>query len=189
MELEEALKQLEEAKAENRRLVNDLKAEQGKNSAIVADKNKYKTERDEARIALESAKNENLSVDEKWQKQIDDLKNEVLSSKEALAEKEKLAIQKERESKISTIAAGIKTIDGFSPDALKSLVSGVLSDVDLADNDKVTEAIDAFKGSNKAIIAAATPSGTGGKHDGPDSVHTNKPATMKDLMSEVWGDK
>lgn len=176
--------------SEVERLTSELTAERGKNAQIVADKNKYKQERDDARSSLESAKNENLSVDEKWQKQIDDAKSETQKLRDELESEKKHVAAEKREAEIAKLAGEIKPVNGVSAQTINLLVKNALTEIeDLSDADKVTEAINAIKDANKAIIAADVPEGSGNKHEHKAIGGDDKPATMKDLMADVWGDK
>jgi len=169
--------------ADVERLTGELTAEKGKNAQIVADKNKYKTERDEAKTALEAVKSENLTGDEKMQKQIDELTQKMADKDLELEEKDKLAAETARESEIMKIAATIKTIDGVDRSAVNLLVKNAMADIeDFGATDKVDAAVNTFKENNKALIAATVPEGSGGQHKAGGGGESKAPTLLDAVM-------
>jgi hypothetical protein len=176
--------------AEVEQLKKDLESEQGKNSGILADKKKYKDRAEKAEGELKKIEDEKLPEEEKHARQLQEIQDK-LDAEKAQRESDKAEFERvQRDAKLSDITAGIKWSDGIPTATAKMIISNALTDVDLADGDKVDGILKDVKETHKSFIAAEAPGGSGGK--GNDSKVVNKDAessSMKELMNEVWQNK
>lgn len=187
MELEEALDKLKAAESKVETLEGELKAEQGKSAQILADKRKFKEERDTLAAEAEKVKLEGMTAEERVKAEIE-AKDKLAAELQAKLEETQTGYAKEkREARLANIAAGLKAASGIDAKTINTLVKANLSGVeDLSDESKVTEAINSLKESNKGLFAADVPSGSGGKHEsGGGSNEGVKDSYVKSVWSNV----
>jgi len=188
-EIIEAIKGLADTSAVDT-LKRELEAERGKVAGVLEDKKKFKERAEEAEKQLKKIADSKLSDSELAERKLAELE-EKLQQSEAERQKEHEAFEaKQREARLSDITGSIRWADGVPRDTAKLIVSRAFNDADLDDKSKVETIIKEITQTHKSFITAETPAGGGGKGgDGGGAPGADRPATMTELMEEVWGAK
>ena len=207
MEIEEIIKALEgkeigadvvsavkglDQSGEVERLKQAVTDAEGKASGILADKKRYKEERDAHKTALDKIETDKLPTEEQHAKAMKELQDQLEQSQaDRAADAEKTA-KTERDSAITDLTGSIQWGKNMPRDSAKLLVKNALTGVDdLSDKTKVGDALKALTDAHKPFIDAEVPAGTGGSGSGGGGggAGGNEPSSMKGIMEEVWSKK
>jgi hypothetical protein len=174
--------------AENEKLQADLKAEQGKSAGILEDKKTFKARAEKAEQDLKKIADEKLPEQERSQKKLKELEEQLETEKKARVEQESNFKLQQREAVLADLTGSIKWASGVPHDTAKLIVKTAMGSLeDLSDKVKVDGVIKALRDSHKSFIAADAPGGTGGKGGGGDEKNTgDKASTMEELVAGAW---
>lgn len=186
----DAVKGLDQS-AEVERLKGELESEQGKGAGILADKKKFKERAEKAEGDLKAIADAKLPEDERHANALKELNDKIAAGETERANDKAEFAKVQREAKLSDITASVKWADGTPSGTAKLIISSAMTDIDLADQTKVDEALKAVKESHKSFIAAEAPGGTGGKgNEGAGSGGGgNEGSSIADNQKEIWAGK
>lgn len=172
------------------RLSKELEAEQGKSSGILDDKKKYKERAENAESKLKEIEKAKLPEDERHKQEMQELKDKLEAEKVERENQAQEFAKTQREAQLADLTSSVKWADGTPHPTAKLIISNAMADVDLSDQDKVNEALNAVKESHKSFIAAEAPGGSGAKGGSSSGGGGNDGASsIADNQNAIWGSK
>ena len=185
-----AVKALDQS-GEVARLKGELDDLNGVKTGILADKKRYKSERDEARARLKKIEDEKLPENERYEKQIAEMQKQLEDERLEREQQKSDFAKQQREAKLADLTASVKWAQGTPHETAKLIVSNAMTGIeDLSDSSKVDEVLKSLTESHASFIEAKAPSGTGDK----TGKVTEKPGddnqyTLADSVNDAWKNK
>lgn len=187
----DAIKKLDRS-GDVERLESELESERGKNAAILADKKKYKEERDALKATIDKIETDKLPEDEKRQKEIQDLQTKLEEAqKQRDADAAKFA-QTQRENKLLELTGKINWSKETPASTRNLIIKNALAEIeDLSDESKVEDVLKSVTESHKSFIVADAAGGSGSKAGGEGGGGEAKSSgnLILDEVNAAWGKK
>jgi len=181
-----AIKGLDQS-GEVERLKKELGDEQGKSKGILADKKRYKEERDAHKAAIDKIENDKLPTEEQHAKAMQELQDKLTQSetdRKADADKTALAT---REAKLAKLTGSVKWANGVPQESASLIVKSAMANIDdLGDESKVGEALKTLTESHKSLIEAKAPAGSGGNPGGGGGGGGEETHTLGSAVESAW---
>ena len=171
---------------ETNELKGQLKTLRAEKASLTENKAKLLTRAETAETKLGEIEASNLTGDEKFQRQIDELKTSLDASNQAIIDKDKAILAKDRDNAILKMTSTFKTVDGVDRGMFENGARSVLADVEDLSSDDAQTKLKSFAEANSALILSDKKSGSGGKGGGLSGGGDDKPKTIADAVGSAW---
>ena len=146
---------------------------------------------------MEEMQNSDLSELDKMKKEFEKLTGLQTTTTDQLDQERKKTEQLLKDHKIDGIVAGMKFIEGYSPEDARIILAQRLSGVDLENKEAVAAKVVEFQTANKGVLVADTGGGagsnagggtvnSGGKTFTREQITNMKPAEFLESKDEIW---
>ena len=133
----------------------------GEASRILAEKKRLQEQLASLESEIENVKTKDLTAIEKNQLELKKAQEKALKAEQTVSELSKKFETAMRQNKLAKVRSQLPLIDGLSGNVVDAIINAHFADADLDDENVVSEKINSFKESNKALIASQVKSGAG----------------------------